>query len=88
MALTVAFNDGAHGEIHELLGGSWSRNATAYADKTDTIVQPFVHKAVVSLHLSLCRQTLLLATAGVAVAFLHPTIVKRHRSFFSSNAAR
>eukprot|EP00752_Nemacystus_decipiens_P013022 g11520.t1 len=46
MALTVAFNDGAHGEIHELLGGSWSRNATDYADRTNTIVQPFVHKAV------------------------------------------
>ncbi|CAM9919010.1 unnamed protein product, partial [Hapterophycus canaliculatus] len=24
MALTNSFNDGAHGEIHELLGGAWS----------------------------------------------------------------
>lgn len=48
MALTVSFNVGAHGEIHELLGGSWSRNVTAYADRTDAIVQPFVHQAVVS----------------------------------------
>eukprot|EP00903_Cladosiphon_okamuranus_P013119 g12236.t1 len=46
MALTVSFNDGAHGEIHELLGGSWSRNVTAYAERTDAIVQPFVHIAV------------------------------------------
>lgn len=64
MALTVTFNDGAHGEIHELLGGAWSRNATAYADKTDSIVQPFIHKAVVSLEPCSCL------AVGFAVAVL------------------
>ncbi|CAM9942282.1 unnamed protein product [Scytosiphon promiscuus] len=44
MALTNSFNDQAHGEIHELLGGAWSREATAYAERTNPIVQPFVHK--------------------------------------------
>lgn len=50
----MSFNDGAHGEIHELLGGSWSRNATVYADRTNPIVQPFVHQAVVSLDSLFC----------------------------------
>lgn len=48
MALTESFNDGAHGEIHELLGGAWSLEATAYAERTSDVVQPFVHVAVVS----------------------------------------
>ena len=55
----MAFNDGAHGEIHELLGGSWSRNVTAYADRTSTIVQPFAHLAVVSVILLLLLLLLL-----------------------------
>lgn len=67
MALTVSFNDGAHGEIHELLGGSWSRNVTAYADRTDAIVQPFVHKAVVS-HVCLC---LVVAADGVGAVAVY-----------------
>ncbi|CAN0149608.1 unnamed protein product, partial [Hapterophycus canaliculatus] len=35
MALTQSFNAGAHGEIHELLGGTWSLQASAYAEETD-----------------------------------------------------
>ncbi|CAN0097768.1 unnamed protein product [Ectocarpus sp. 6 AP-2014] len=46
MALTESFNDGAHGEIHELLGGAWSSEATAYSERTSDLVQPFVHVAV------------------------------------------
>ncbi|CAM9975327.1 unnamed protein product [Ectocarpus fasciculatus] len=46
MALTESFNEGAHGEIHELLGGAWSLEATAYAERTSDVVQPFVHVAV------------------------------------------
>lgn len=47
MALTESFNAGAHGGIHQLLGGSWSQQVSAYAERTDPIVQPFVHVAVV-----------------------------------------
>ena len=76
MELTVSFNEDAHGEIHELLGGSWSRGVTAYADRTNSIVQPFVHKAVVRLRrfpvgLSLLQPLLLLLDA-IAVAVLCP----------------
>jgi len=47
MALTESLN-GAHGPIHELLGGSWSMEANAFAKRTSSIVQPFVHQIAVS----------------------------------------
>ena len=49
MGLTEYFNNGGHGDIHPLLGGSWSPESTAYANRTNAIVQPFVHEAKVSL---------------------------------------
>lgn len=48
MSLTEAFSLGGHGDIHMLLGGSWSPEATAYAERADSIVEPFVRKATVS----------------------------------------
>lgn len=48
MLLTVELNAGAHGNIHELLGGSWSRESVEYANNTSPIVLPFVHDGVVS----------------------------------------
>lgn len=49
MALTEAFNGGAHGNIHGLLGGTWSPEADVYAAQTPYLVIPFVHHTYVSL---------------------------------------
>eukprot|EP00752_Nemacystus_decipiens_P001330 g1320.t1 len=48
MALTEAFNGGAHGNIHGLLGGTWSPEADVYAAETPYIVIPFVHHTYIS----------------------------------------
>lgn len=47
MSLTEAFNGGAHGNIHGLLGGTWSPEADAYASETPYHVIPFIHHAYV-----------------------------------------
>lgn len=47
MTLAEAFNGGAHGNIHGLLGGTWSPEADEYAAVTPYIVIPFVHHAYV-----------------------------------------
>ena len=52
MALTEAFNGGAHGNIHGLLGGTWSPEADVFASQTPYIVIPFVHHTYVSLGVS------------------------------------
>ncbi|CAM9505077.1 unnamed protein product, partial [Laminaria digitata] len=46
MALTVAMNAGAHGHIHELLGGAWSADWHGFYNRTDDIILPFTHIAV------------------------------------------
>ncbi len=46
--MTAGLSSGGHGGVHALLGGSWSPEATGYAERTDPIVEPFVHMAVVS----------------------------------------
>lgn len=48
MQLTEAFNGGAHGNVHGILGGTWSPEADKYASATPNIVIPFVHHAYVS----------------------------------------
>ncbi|CAB1107836.1 unnamed protein product [Ectocarpus sp. CCAP 1310/34] len=48
MKLTEAFNGGAHGNIHGLLGGTWSPEADEYAAVTPYIVIPFVHHAYIA----------------------------------------
>lgn len=48
MTLTDAMNAGAHGHIHELLGGSWAAEWTGVANRTDEIIFPFLHSIVVS----------------------------------------
>eukprot|EP00903_Cladosiphon_okamuranus_P007186 g6978.t1 len=48
MELTEAFNGGAHGNIHGLLGGTWSPEADVYASQTPYIVIPFVHHTYIS----------------------------------------
>ena len=52
MELTVWLNIGAHGHIHELLGGSWSKQATAFAEKKPDVLQIFAHQSTVSLERS------------------------------------
>lgn len=47
MSLASAMNDGAHGHIHELLGGTWSRFFHDYPEHTTNVVMPFLHDAVV-----------------------------------------
>lgn len=49
MALTEAFNHQGHGNVHLLIGGSWSPDATAYVNSVDPIVEPFANVAKVSL---------------------------------------
>ena len=48
MSLSEAMNEGAHGHIHELLGGAWSENWQGFFNRTDDIILPFTHIAVVS----------------------------------------
>lgn len=48
MTLTDAMNAGAHGHIHELLGGTWAAEWTGVANRTDEIIFPFLHSVVVS----------------------------------------
>lgn len=48
MELAVWLNFGAHGHIHELLGGTWSKQATAFAAKVSDITQLFAHNSTVS----------------------------------------
>lgn len=77
MELTEAFNGGAHGNIHGLLGGTWSPEADEYAAVTPYIVIPFVHHAyvrgkraptavtIVQVSLMLCRYDVCLRTCIV-----------------------
>lgn len=48
MTLTDAMNAGAHGHIHELLGGTWAAEWTGMANRTNEIIFPFLHSVVVS----------------------------------------
>lgn len=48
MELTEAFNGGAHGNIHGILGGTWSPEAEGFASATPAIVLPFIHHVYVS----------------------------------------
>ena len=50
MSLTEAMNAGAHGHIHELLGGTWAEEWTdlSLTNRTEEIVFPFLHSVVVS----------------------------------------
>ncbi len=48
MQLTEAFNGGAHGNIHGVVGGTWSAEAEAFAAVTPDIVLPFIHHVYVS----------------------------------------
>ncbi len=48
MELTEAFNGGAHGNIHGIVGGTWSDAAEAFATVTPDIVLPFIHHVYVS----------------------------------------
>lgn len=47
MALTAAMNAGAHGHIHELLGGAWSSEWSGFYNRTEEIVLPITHNIVV-----------------------------------------
>ena len=49
MELIESFNGGAHGNIHGVLGGTWSPESYEYAAKTPDIVLPFVHQLYVSV---------------------------------------
>ncbi|CAM9905448.1 unnamed protein product, partial [Ectocarpus fasciculatus] len=46
MLLTESMNAGAHGHIHELLGGAWSSDWFGFFNRTEEIVLPFVHTIV------------------------------------------
>lgn len=48
MELSVWLNSEAHGHIHELLGGTWSKQATAFAANISDITQLFAHNSTVS----------------------------------------
>lgn len=48
MLLTEAMNAGAHGHIHELLGGAWSAEWHGFYNRTEFIVMPVTHVIVVS----------------------------------------
>lgn len=50
MDLTEAMNNGAHGHIHELLGGVWSADWLGFQEKTSERIFPLVHKIVVRLN--------------------------------------
>ncbi|CAN0176128.1 unnamed protein product, partial [Hapterophycus canaliculatus] len=43
MLLTEAMNAGAHGHIHELLGGAWSEEWHGFYNRTEEIVLPITH---------------------------------------------
>lgn len=47
MALTVSLNEGAHGHIHELMGGTWSSEWSGFDERTESIIFPFLHMVVV-----------------------------------------
>lgn len=47
MSLTESLNAGAHGHIHELMGGTWSANWHEFRTRTEEIIFPFVHDIVV-----------------------------------------
>lgn len=57
MQQTESFNGGAHGNIHGLLGGTWSAEADEYAAKTPDIVLPFVHHVYVRFFFLRRRET-------------------------------
>ncbi|CAN0490372.1 unnamed protein product [Ectocarpus sp. 8 AP-2014] len=46
MLLTESMNAGAHGHIHELLGGAWSSDWSGFYNRTEKIILPFVHTIV------------------------------------------
>eukprot|EP00904_Undaria_pinnatifida_P005044 jgi/Undpi1/166/HiC_scaffold_1.g00163.m1 len=46
MDLTESMNAGAHGHIHELLGGAWSADWHGFFNRTEDIILPFTHIAV------------------------------------------
>lgn len=48
MELTQSLNAGAHGHIHELMGGTWSKEWNGFVNRTEEIVLPFAHAVVVS----------------------------------------
>lgn len=43
MDLASALNSEAHGHIHELLGGAWSTQYGAVAERTSGVILPFLH---------------------------------------------
>lgn len=47
MLLTAAMNAGAHGHIHELLGGVWALEWSGFYERTEEIILPFTHTIVV-----------------------------------------
>ena len=49
MNLSQSLNAGAHGHIHELLGGSWSADWRGFQEKTSERIFPIVHDIVVRL---------------------------------------
>ncbi|CBJ31176.1 putative scytonemin-related tyrosinase [Ectocarpus siliculosus] len=46
MLLTESMNAGAHGHIHELLGGAWSSDWSGFYNRTEKIILPFAHTIV------------------------------------------
>lgn len=47
MLLTESMNAGAHGHIHELLGGAWASEWSGFYNRTEEIVLPMTHIIVV-----------------------------------------
>lgn len=45
--LSEAMNAGAHGHIHELLGGAWALEWQGFYARTEDIILPFTHTIVV-----------------------------------------
>ncbi|CAM9867117.1 unnamed protein product, partial [Ascophyllum nodosum] len=46
MDLTQSLNAGAHGHIHELMGGAWSADWHDFDERTSEIIFPFMHNIV------------------------------------------
>lgn len=52
MALSKALNTQAHGHLHELMGGTWSKDYGEVASKLTLAVLPFLHTIQVTLRLN------------------------------------
>lgn len=49
MSLSEALRTDAHGHIHEILGGTWSAEAGAIANRTTDLILLFLHDLQVNI---------------------------------------